>query len=111
MQVLWLIRHGETAWSKSGQHTGRTDIPLTQRGVTQARMLGRRISTMPFARVFTSPLGRAHETCRLAGHLDRATTDEDLMEWDYGAFEGRTTPEIRAGGPGLEHLDQPHPRR
>jgi probable phosphoglycerate mutase len=100
MAELWLIRHGETAWSLSGQHTGRTDIPLTPRGVGQAEMLGRRISGWKFALVLTSPLARARETCRLAGHLAAARIDEDLMEWDYGAFEGRTSADIRQETPG-----------
>lgn len=100
MQLLWLIRHGETAWSRSGQHTGRTDIPLTPRDVMQAGMLGRRIATKPFASVFISPLARARETCRLAGHLATAQPDEDLLEWDYGAFEGRTRPDIQKEFPG-----------
>lgn len=100
MADLWLIRHGETSWSLSGQHTGRTDIPLTPRGVRQAEMLGRRISGWRFALVLTSPLARARETCRLSGHMAAARTDEDLMEWDYGAFEGRTSADIREEIPG-----------
>jgi broad specificity phosphatase PhoE len=100
MADLWLIRHGETAWSLSGQHTGRTDVPLTPRGVRQAEMLGRRISGWKFALVLTSPLARARETCRLSGHLEAARIDEDLMEWDYGAFEGRTSADIRQEIPG-----------
>ena len=100
MVRLWLIRHGETAWSLSGQHTGRTDIPLTPRGVRQAELLGRRLATRTFARVLTSPLARARETCRLAGQLGAATVDEDLREWDYGDYEGRTSAEIRQEVPG-----------
>ena len=100
MAELWLIRHGETAWSLSGQHTGRTDIPLTARGESQARMLARRIAARPFALVLTSPLRRARETCRLAGHLAAAQEEPDLMEWDYGEFEGRTSADIRKGIPG-----------
>jgi broad specificity phosphatase PhoE len=100
MLQLWLIRHGETAWSLAGKHTGRTDIPLTPRGVKQAEMLGRRIAGKPFAMVFTSPLGRARETCRLAGHIAAARVDEDLLEWDYGVFEGRTTADIQKEIPG-----------
>jgi probable phosphoglycerate mutase len=100
MAQLWLIRHGETAWSRSGQHTGRTDVPLTPRGETQARLLARRIGQHPFALVLTSPLSRARETCRLAGHLERAVLEPDLLEWDYGEMEGRTTAEIRRELPG-----------
>lgn len=91
---IYLVRHGETEWSRSGQHTGRTDIPLTALGREQALDLGRRIGDHPFALVLTSPLSRAAETARLAGFGD-AVRDDDLMEWDYGAFEGRTTDDIR----------------
>jgi len=100
MVQLWLIRHGETAWSLSGQHTGRTDIPLTPRGVAQAEMLARRIAKKQFAMVLTSPLVRARETCRLAGHLAGARIDPDLTEWDYGSFEGRRTVDIEKEIPG-----------
>ncbi len=95
MQELWLVRHGETAWSLSGQHTGRTDIPLTPRGEQQAELLGRRLMKKRFAQVLTSPLRRARETCRLSGHGAEAIPDDDLMEWDYGAYEGRTSADIR----------------
>jgi len=91
---IHLVRHGETAWSRSGQHTGRTDIPLTDVGREGALDLGRRIGGHPFGLVLTSPLSRAAETARLSGFPD-ATIDADLMEWDYGAFEGRTTSDIR----------------
>jgi broad specificity phosphatase PhoE len=91
---IYVVRHGETEWSRSGQHTGRTDIPLTALGREQALDLGRRIGGHPFALVVTSPLSRASETARLAGFGD-ARRDDDLMEWDYGAFEGRTTDDIR----------------
>jgi probable phosphoglycerate mutase len=100
MLELWLIRHGETAWTITGQHTGRTDIPLTPRGETQARMLSRRIATRRFALVLTSPLSRARETCRLAGQLSAAQVEPDLAEWDYGALEGRTSADIRKETPG-----------
>ena len=95
MAELWLIRHGETAWSLSGQHTGRTDIPLTPRGVQQAELLGRRLMKKTFALVLTSPLHRARETARLSGHGAEAIPEDDLMEWDYGAYEGRTSADIR----------------
>lgn len=91
---IYMVRHGETEWSRSGQHTGRTDIPLTALGREQALDLGRRLAGHPFVYVLTSPLSRAAETARLAGFPDAERVD-DLMEWDYGEFEGRTTAEIR----------------
>jgi probable phosphoglycerate mutase len=94
-----LVRHGETEWSRDGRHTGRTDIPLTEAGRRQAAMLGERLRGRPFALVLTSPLERAAETCRLAGLGERARTTEDLLEWDYGEYEGVSTPQIRAGRP------------
>lgn len=97
---LWLIRHGETAWSATGRHTGRTDIALTPTGMHQATGLGRFLAGQPFALVFCSLLQRARETCRLAGYSDVATCSDDLVEWDYGAYEGRTTNEIRTEVPG-----------
>jgi broad specificity phosphatase PhoE len=98
-QRIWLVRHGETEWSKSGQHTGRTDIPLTPRGVQQAKTLGRHMAGRPFAMVLTSPLTRARETCRLAG-VQNAQVSDDLLEWNYGIYEGRTTAAVRAEQPG-----------
>jgi probable phosphoglycerate mutase len=100
MGELWLIRHGETAWSRSGQHTGRTDVPLTTEGERQAARLGRRLGGRAFALVLTSPLARARETCRLAGYGAVARSDPDLVEWDYGAYEGRTTAQIQEEAPG-----------
>jgi probable phosphoglycerate mutase len=97
---IWLVRHGETDWSRTGRHTGRSDIPLTPRGVRQAEMLGRRIGSMRFTRVVTSPLSRARETCRLAGQGARAELSPDLVEWDYGRWEGRTGADIRQEVPG-----------
>jgi broad specificity phosphatase PhoE len=92
---VYLVRHGETEWARLGRHTGRTDIPLTDVGREQARDLGRRVGDHPFALVLTSPLSRAAETARLSG-FPAAEPDDDLREWDYGAFEGRTTADIRA---------------
>ena len=97
---LWLVRHGETEWSKSGQHTGRTDIPLTAMGERQAQALGRFLAGRSFALVLTSPLGRARETCRLAGFAAAAQVTDDLLEWNYGLYEGRTTASVRAEQPG-----------
>ena len=99
MEVV-LVRHGETEWSRSGKHTGSTDVPLTERGREQAREVGEAIRGREFALVLTSPLGRALETCRLAGFGERAEERSELMEWDYGAYEGRTTPEVREEQPG-----------
>lgn len=95
---LWLVRHGETEWARLGRHTGRTDIPLTDVGRDQARALGKRLAGRSFARIVTSPLARAADTAALAG-LGAAVVDDDLMEWDYGELEGRTTPEIREAFP------------
>lgn len=93
---LWIVRHGETEWSRAGRHTGRTDVPLTTAGVEQAMALRGRIAGHPFALVLSSPLRRALDTCRLAGFGEVVRTTDDLLEWDYGRYEGRTTPEIRA---------------
>jgi len=97
---LVVVRHGETEWSQSGRHTGRTDIPLTDRGREQAVRLGRALGGRAFNRVLSSPLARALETCRLAGFGDRVELDDDLREWDYGAYEGRTRVEIATEIPG-----------
>src|SRR5471032_3074308 len=92
---IWLIRHGETAWSLSGQHTGRTDIPLTAHGREQAQHIAPRLAGQHFDQVLTSPMSRAIETCHAAGLGEHAQVLGDLHEWDYGIYEGRTTPEIR----------------
>jgi len=99
---VYLARHGETAWTLTGQHTGRTDIPLTARGEWQARSLAQRLAEAMFARVLTSPLARALQTCELAGFGSQAETDADLQEWDYGQYEGRRTADIRQERPGWD---------
>lgn len=96
---LWLIRHGETTWSRSGRHTGRTDLPLTDAGQEAAAVLGRVLQQRQFALVLTSPLQRARETCRLAGYGAAAQLEPNLREWDYGDYEGRSTAEIRKNLP------------
>jgi broad specificity phosphatase PhoE len=113
MEVV-LVRHGETEWSRDGRHTGRTDVPLTERGEAQARAVGAALRGRSFALVLSSPLQRALETARLAGFSPEVR--EELAEWDYGAYEGRTTPEIRQevadwtiwgyGAPGGERPEQ-----
>ena len=99
LPIVCLARHGETAWSLSGQHTGLTDLPLTERGERNARQLGGRLKGIEFACVLTSPLQRAAQTCRLAGFGAVAEELSDLVEWDYGAYEGRRTAEI--------HIERP----
>lgn len=97
---VWLLRHGETPWSRDGRHTGRTDVRLSPRGARQATALGQRIAGMSFATVWTSPLARAFDTCAIAGFGDVAEVLPDLQEWDYGAYEGRTTADVRLERPG-----------
>jgi broad specificity phosphatase PhoE len=96
---LYLIRHGETAWSLSGQHTGRTDIPLTEQGERDVRKLANRLRAVTFSRVFTSPLRRARRTCELAGFDKVEEIESDLAEWDYGDYEGQRPVDIRNGRP------------
>ena len=93
---LWLVRHGETEWSLSGQHTSTTDIPLTEHGQKRAEELRDYLAGRKFAAVFVSPRQRARETCEIAGSGDVAVVDDDLQEWNYGEAEGKTTPEMRA---------------
>jgi probable phosphoglycerate mutase len=97
---LWLIRHGETEWSLSGQHTSRTDIALTDHGRKRAEELRDYLKGTVFQAVFVSPMQRARETCQIAGFGSQAVVDNDLKEWDYGVYEGKTTSEIRAQIPG-----------
>ena len=102
---IWLVRHGETEWAKSGRHTGRSDIPLTDVGRRQAEALAGRLAGHRFALVLTSPRSRATETAHLAGFPD-AIVEPDLGEWDYGEFEGRTTARHPDRDPRVEHLDR-----
>ena len=97
--MIYLARHGETAWSRTGQHTGLTDLPLTERGDTEAGELGSRLIGIAFAKGFTSPLQRAAGSCEIAGVGAGAETDADLVEWNYGNYEGRTTVEIHVEAP------------
>ncbi len=116
LPTVCLARHGETAWSLSGQHTGLTDLPLTDRGERNARLLGERLKSLTVAHVFTSPLRRARRTCELAGFGASAVLDPDLVEWNYGGYEGLRTAEIhqqrpdwdlfRDGGPGGEGVEE-----
>jgi broad specificity phosphatase PhoE len=116
LPMIYLARHGETAWTITGQHTGVTDLPLTPRGEREARALGERLKGHRFARVFTSPLQRAVRTCELAGLARHAEIDRDLLEWNYGDYEGLRSADIHAihpkwepfrdGFPGGESLDE-----
>jgi broad specificity phosphatase PhoE len=99
LPIVYLARHGETAWTISHQHTGRTDLPLTPEGEAEATRLGQRLRGLTFAAVLTSPLKRAIRTCELAGFGSAAQIDPDLVEWNYGAYEGRTSAEIHADRP------------
>ena len=99
-QRVVLVRHGETEWSRTGYHTGRSDVPLDPAGEAQARRLGPPLREWRFAAVLCSPLRRARRTCELAGLADGAVTDPELQEWDYGSYEGRTADEIRSERPG-----------
>ena len=116
LPVLYIARHGNTAWTHTGQHTGLTDLPLTSDGERNAVRLGERLKGMKFAKVFTSPLQRASRTCELSGFGAEAETDPDLVEWNYGKYEGLTSAQIleqrpdwdlfRNGVPGGESLEQ-----
>lgn len=99
LRIIYMARHGETAWSRTGRHTGITDLPLTEQGERNARRLGERLKGLTFAKVLTSPLRRARQTCELAGFGSVAEIDPDLVEWDYGEYEGRATADIRAERP------------
>ncbi len=103
---IYLARHGETAWTLSHQHTGRSDIPLTERGESNARSLGERLRGVLFVRVMTSPLQRARRTCELAGFGATVAVEPDLAEWDYGEYDGLTTAEIRRKNPQWSLFDQ-----
>src|SRR5262249_1459619 len=110
LPYVCLVRHGETIRTITGQHTGLTDIPLTQRGDVQADAVRGRLWDMRFSDVVTSPLQRARRTCELAGFSAIAATDLDLVEWDYGEYEGRRTSEIRAGRPTWHLFDDGAPK-
>lgn len=97
---IYLVRHGETAWTITAQHTGRTDLPLTDRGQQQARSLSSSLATLHIDRIISSPLQRAHCTAELAMPHSHIMTDDDLMEWDYGVYEGRSTKDIELEHPG-----------
>ena len=99
LPIIYLARHGETPWTLTGQHTGMNDIALTERGERNAKRLGERIAGLKFPHVFTSPLQRARKSCELAGFGSVAKLDADLVEWNYGQYEGKTRSEIRAGRP------------
>jgi broad specificity phosphatase PhoE len=107
---IYLIRHGETPWSLSGQHTGNTDMALTERGRQQAAALGKFFAGRKFARVLCSPLSRAFDTCQLAGYGDVATLSDDLKEWDYGIYEGKKTIDIQQQEPGWSIWNTPVPQ-
>lgn len=102
LPMIYLARHGETAWSRSGQHTSFTDLPLDEHGELEARRVRERLAGLTFVKVFTSPLRRAARTCELAGFKPVAETDPDLVEWNYGKYEGRRTAEIHADAPDWE---------
>ena len=104
LPISYVARHGETAWSLSGQHTGLTDLPLTPNGERNAKRLGERLKELTFTKVFTSPLQRASRTCELAGFGSAAEIDRDLVEWDYGQYEGRHSAEIFAERPNWQLL-------
>lgn len=106
---IWLIRHGETEWSKSGKHTGTTDIALTEQGRQQAARLAPLLATQTFDLVLTSPMQRAIDTCRLAGLGDQAEIEPALHEWNYGIYEGRKTADIRAEAPDWSVWTSPMP--
>jgi probable phosphoglycerate mutase len=107
---IWLIRHGETEWSRSGQHTGRTDIGLTEHGREQARALAKPLGELHFDAVLASPMSRAIETCKLAGLGEQLVVSADLHEWDYGIYEGRKTAEIRETEPDWSVWQSPIPQ-
>lgn len=107
--AIVLVRHGETVWSRSGQHTSHTDLPLTDEGRRQAALLGGRLSRWQFDLVLTSPLVRATQTCELAGYGDRAVVIDDLVEWDYGSYEGQRTDDIQRERPGWTLWDDGAP--
>ena len=109
LPVIYLARHGETAWSLTGQHAGLVDLPLTEHGERNARRLGERLQGLTFVKVFTSPLQRVSRTCELAGFKAAALVDPDLLEWNYGDYEGKTTEEILKDRPGWQMYRDGYP--
>jgi broad specificity phosphatase PhoE len=109
MKKIILVRHSETLWSLNGRHTGLTDIPLTEQGEREAKELKERLKKLPFQKVFTSPLKRAVETCKLSGLFDHAVIDPDLVEWNYGDYEGLTHAEIISKNPSWNIFTQGAP--
>ncbi len=106
---IWLIRHGQTEWSRTGQHTGRQDLPLTAQGEAEARAAAGILAGRKFELVLCSPLQRAKRTCEIAGYLDQALIEPDIMEWDYGALSGRTVAQVREEMPGWNIWEGPVP--
>lgn len=106
---LWLMRHGETAWTLTGQHTGSTDLPLTAEGERKAAAVGKTLAGKKFAAVYVSPMSRARETCRIAGYSGAAIVTADLCEWNYGSYEGLTTAEIQRTAPNWTIWTAPPP--
>jgi broad specificity phosphatase PhoE len=109
LPVIYLARHGETAWTLTGQHAGQIDLPLTEHGEHNARQLGQRLRGLTFVKVFTSPLQRVSRTCELAGFKEAALVDPGLLEWNYGEYAGKTTEEVLKERPGWQMFRDGYP--